>query len=61
MRDGKWKMIVSSNQFELYDLSRDIGETTNLASTYPSRARAMRMAIESWKNEVQWKANQQGR
>jgi arylsulfatase A-like enzyme len=44
MRDGDWKMIVKSEKVELYDLSKDIGETTNLASTRPERAESMRTA-----------------
>ena len=55
MRDGDWKMIVKSNKFALYDLSKDIGEKTNLVGTYPDRAKAMKMAIEAWKKEVVWK------
>jgi arylsulfatase A-like enzyme len=55
MRDGDWKMIVKSEKAELYDLSKDIGETNNLASTHPERATAMKLAVESWKEEVVWK------
>ncbi len=54
MRDGNWKMIVSSKKFELYDLGRDIGERNNLAETNPDRAQAMRAALEKWKQEVAW-------
>lgn len=54
MRDGKWKMIVSSKKYELYDLSDDIGERDNLVSKFPERAKSMRMAIETWKEEVKW-------
>lgn len=54
MRDGKWKMIVSSKKFELYDLGSDIAEQNNLAKTHPDRAQAMQTAIEKWKQEVAW-------
>lgn len=54
MRDGTWKMIVSSKKFELYDLSKDIGEQNNLVSSLPDRAASMRSAIENWKREVKW-------
>ena len=54
LRDGKWKMILSKKKFELYDLSTDIGERTNLVSVFPERARAMRREIENWKREVDW-------
>jgi arylsulfatase A-like enzyme len=58
MRDGNWKMIVSSKQFELYDLSRDIDEKNNLVAVFPDRAESMRMAIEQWKSQVEWVRNQ---
>jgi arylsulfatase len=40
VRDGKWKIIrsgvdVSDSQYELYDLSTDIGEKHNLAADHP--------------------------
>jgi arylsulfatase A-like enzyme len=52
MRDGDWKMIVSSKGVELFDLSRDIGEKNNLAETHSRRAARMQEAIENWKREV---------
>ncbi len=52
MRDGDWKMIVKSNRVELYDLSKDVGERTNLIDTYLERAQAMKLAIETWKEQV---------
>lgn len=54
MRDGNWKMIISSKKFELYDLSNDIAEQNNLTETHPERAQAMRAAIEKWKSDVTW-------
>ena len=52
MRDGNWKMIISSKKSELYDLSNDIAERNDLTETHPDRAQAMRAAIEKWKSEV---------
>jgi arylsulfatase A len=52
MRDGHWKMQTKGNVIELYDLSRDIRETTNIADRYPERTREMKAAIEKWKSEV---------
>ena len=54
MRDGNWKMIISSKKFELYDLGNDIAEQNNLTETHPERAQAMRAAIEKWKSDVTW-------
>ena len=55
MRDGSWKMIVKGDKVELYDLSKDIGERTNLANKNAERASAMKTAIDQWKEEVVWK------
>ena len=52
MRDGNWKMIVSSKEVELYDLDQDIGEETNLVDVAAERAEAMQKAIEAWKKQV---------
>ena len=54
MRDQNWKMILSSQKFELYDLDNDEGEQTNLVDGHPERAKAMRANIELWKEEVRW-------
>ena len=41
--DGRWKLILwlDEDLVELYDLSTDISETTNLAGEMPERAEAM--------------------
>jgi arylsulfatase A-like enzyme len=52
MRDGHWKMQTKGDVIKLYDLSRDIRETTNIADKYPERTREMKAAIEKWKSEV---------
>ena len=60
MRDQNWKMILSSKKFELYDLSTDRGEKTNLVETHQDRAKTMRTHIERWKKEVEWHGVQAG-
>ena len=52
MRDGNWKMQTKGDVVELYDLSQDIKETTNLAERHPKRTKAMKAAIDTWKQEV---------
>jgi arylsulfatase A len=53
MRDGNWKMQTKGDVVELYDLSKDIKETTNIADKYPERTGEMKAAIENWKVEVE--------
>ncbi|MBM4149903.1 MAG: N-acetylgalactosamine-6-sulfate sulfatase, partial [Lentisphaerae bacterium] len=52
MRDGNWKMIVSSKKYELYNLENDIEESRNLVAEYPDRARAMKETIVTWSKAV---------
>ena len=52
MRDGHWKMQTKGDAVELYDLSQDNKETTNLAEKYPERTAEMKAAIAKWKLEV---------
>ncbi|MDP6525369.1 MAG: sulfatase-like hydrolase/transferase [Kiritimatiellia bacterium] len=52
MRDGDWKMQTKGDRIELYDLSNDIKETTNVADKYPRRTAEMKAAIKKWKLEV---------
>ena len=52
MRDGHWKMQTKGDVVELYDLSRDIKETTNVADMRVNRTKEMKAAIEKWKLEV---------
>jgi arylsulfatase A len=52
MRDGHWKMQTKGDVVELYDLSKDIKETTNIADKSPKRTEEMKAAIEKWKLEV---------
>jgi choline-sulfatase len=46
VRDGRWKFILAPRP-ELYDLDRDPRELTNLSTSEPARARAMRAGLES--------------
>jgi arylsulfatase A-like enzyme len=52
MRDGHWKMLTKGDVVELYDLSKDIKETTSEADMHPQRVEKMKAAIEKWKLEV---------
>ncbi len=46
IRDGRWKYILAPRP-ELYDLDRDPGELSNLVASQPSRAQALRGALET--------------
>ena len=58
IREGSWKLVQKKNDpWQLYDLSRDRTETTNLASKFPKRVTGMRTRWEEWAKEVGLKAN----
>jgi len=48
-------MQTRGDLVELYDLSEDIRETTNLADKYPGRTEEMKAAIEKWKKGLEMK------
>lgn len=52
MRDGRWKLMIDDDQPQLYDLSTDIGETTDLAKEDPEQLKKMLAAIDQWKLDV---------
>jgi arylsulfatase A-like enzyme len=52
MRRGQWKMIVKGDQVELYDLSTDLKEGTNLVDKEPEISASMQQAIERFKQTV---------
>ncbi len=54
IREGSWKMIehYESGACELYDLAKDVGETTDLAAIQPARIADMRGKLEKWRRDV---------
>ena len=54
IRRGSWKLIETFDPegVELYDLSADLGETTNLAAAEPVRVRELRAELEAWRTSV---------
>lgn len=54
IRQGNWKLIefFEDNRAELYHLSEDIGESTDLSSREPERTAALRAALATWREKV---------
>lgn len=50
VRDGHWKLLCDydGNNAELYDLSRDLGESTNLADQQPDLTKRLIAAALAW-------------
>jgi arylsulfatase A-like enzyme len=52
IRMGQWKMIKSGDNAWLFDLSRDIGETNNLAKKKPDVLGILQGALDEWLSEM---------
>jgi len=54
VREGKWKLIefFETGKVELYDLSADPSENTDLAGKHPKRAANMRRRLADWRKSV---------
>lgn len=55
MRQGRWKLVRPSPEhaIELYDLSVDFGETSNLARSQPGRVATLWDEFVSWMSEME--------
>jgi len=58
IRRGPWKLIhwMEDDRVELFDLSKDLGETSNLAEKEPQRVAQLRAELAAWQKEVGAKA-----
>ncbi|MFD1630506.1 sulfatase-like hydrolase/transferase [Pseudopedobacter beijingensis] len=53
VRSGNWKLIRSGdNPVLLFDLKKDISETTNLADKYPAKKKELLTKLENWESTV---------
>ena len=55
MRDGKWKIHVPRprrGKVELYDLSKDPGESNNLADSHPKVVERLKQKVAKWAIEL---------
>ncbi|MDE0767984.1 MAG: sulfatase [Opitutaceae bacterium] len=51
-REGKWKVIKSGDHTWLFDLSKDIGEQTNVAAENPETVQRLERALNKWLGEM---------
>lgn len=54
VRDGKWKLCYTytDSSFELYDLSKDLGETTDLSKQKPGLVHHLGEQLIAWLDET---------
>lgn len=48
MRKGDFKLMLSRDKVQLYNLKQDMGETTNIAAAHPEKVRSMRARWIEW-------------
>ena len=53
MRKGKWKLVhnLVNDRRELFDLEKDIGETSDMSTSYPEIADELYRLLEDWRND----------
>ena len=51
LRCGDWKIIRDGGKWELYNLSRDIGETADCADQEPAQLQRMAILWDQWNAE----------
>jgi len=52
VRRGPWKLVVDQPGLELYNLTEDPGEQSNVAAAHPQQVEAMRAALAAWESNV---------
>ncbi len=52
VRNGDWKLRVQGKRTELFNLSKDLGESRDLAADHPERVKALRAAWREWEADV---------
>jgi arylsulfatase A-like enzyme len=52
VRDGDWKLIrVENHGYALYDLSKDLSESHDLAAAMPEKVEQLRKQLEDWETD----------
>ena len=65
VRQGKWKLVVrakgrqKAKKEQLFDLSKDLGEKTDLSETNPGRTKLMTKMAKRWLAEMREGATKQ--
>ncbi|MBS1830469.1 MAG: sulfatase-like hydrolase/transferase [Acidobacteria bacterium] len=55
MRSGRWKLVRTNpnDPWQLYDLTKDIGETTNIASTHATIVSERNTRFVAWRKQIE--------
>ena len=50
--DNRYKLVKTPKQFELYDLTADLAEQTNIAADHADVVERMKGELEAWQQSV---------
>ena len=56
VREGPWKLYVTKDGAELYNLADDLGEKNDLAAAHPQRVSQLGKLLSAWEKEVEQSA-----
>jgi arylsulfatase A-like enzyme len=52
IRSGNWKLVAEKKRIELYNLKKDLSETTDLAAKYPKVVSELTAKYNAWLDEM---------
>ena len=52
IRSGNWKLVAERNRIELFDLEKDLSETTDLAAKHPKVVSELTGKYNEWLDEM---------
>ena len=52
MRDGKWKLVMVKKKSQLFDLSTDISEKTDISKQHPEQVERLTKLVKAWSASV---------
>ena len=61
IRSGDWKLVAEKERFELFDLSKDLSETTDVAAKHPKRVSELTDKYNAWLDEMADPVSNQGK
>lgn len=61
IRSGNWKLVAEKKRIELFDLEKDLGETTDLAAENPKVVDGLKDKYNAWLDEMADPVSNQGK
>ena len=61
IRSGNWKLVAEKDRMELFDLEKDISETTDMSGKYPKVVSELTNKYNTWLDEMSMPLSNQGK